>query len=192
MTENLKIKQIMEELFQGKDAALTKYARVRHTQYELSLTYRGLPIYDVAPSAKVYFSKRFLGGENVCKVYKENPEKFNKAMEDLDHAVRDGCHGRCTRLVKELNEELAHYKIEPVDSEKFLDWLTFCYDVRRDYLGEPIVEPGFSFEIRDFYDDKNRKEFWEEAKALLKKGYIMPMGQIGKLVMIKRNHSKKL
>ena len=165
---------------------------MRRTQYELGLAKRGLPIYDVAPSARRYFSERFLGGENVCKVYKEDRTKFDKAMEDLDHAVRDGCHGRCTRLVKELNEELAHYKIEPVDSEKFLNWLTFCYDVRKDYLGEPITEPGFSFEIRYFYDDKNRKEFWEETKALLKKGYIMPMGQIGKLVMIKRNHAIKM
>lgn len=186
------IKEILEELFSGKDAALAKYAKVRHTQYELGLTKRGLPIYDVAPSARRYFSERFLGGENVCKVYKEDRTKFDKAMEDLDHAVRDGCHGRCTRLVKELNEELAHYKIEPVDSEKFLKWLTFCYDVRKDYLGEPITEPGFSFEIRDFYDDKNRKDFWKELKNLLKDGRIMSMSDVLKIVYLKRNNSKNL
>ena len=192
MTENIKIMEILEELFQGKDAALAKYAKVRHVQYELGLTKRGLPLYDVAPSAKKYFSQRFLAGRNIYDVSKNDPDTYRDALEKLDHAVHDGCHGRCTRLVKELNEELAKYKIEPVDSEKFLDWLTFCYEVRKDYMGEPMTEPGFSFEIRDFYDDRNRKEFWEETKALLKKGYIMPMGQIGKLVMIKRNHSIKM
>lgn len=195
MAEKIRsVKEILEELFVGKDAALEKYAKVRHVQYELNLWHEnGLPLGQVESQAKKYFSVRFLDGKNIYAVERENPELLEKALRDLDYAVKCGCHGRCSRLVKELNEELAGYKIEPVDSEKFLDWLTFCYSVRKDYCtGEPVNEPGFSFEIKDFYDDKNRKEFWKELKFLLKDGRIMSMSNVLKVVYLKRNHSKNL
>ena len=193
MAENTKIEEILEELFVGRDAALEKYAKVRHVKYELDLwRNNGLPLGLVERRAKKYFSVRFLGGQNIYTAEKENPEMLEKALKDLDHAVNDGCHGRCNRLVKTLNEELACRKIDPVDSEKFLDWLTFYYDVRKDCFGNALQEPGFSFEIRDFYDDRNRREFWKELKAILKEGQITSMSDVLKIVYFKRNHLKNL
>ena len=190
--------EILNELFVGRDAALEKYAKVQHTLYEIDLwKEHKLPLREVSPKAKMYFSKRFLEGKKIPDGLnlpgEATVEEFEKAYDSLKHAVEDGCPKRCSRLVKALNEELAVYKIEPVDSEKFLKWLTFCYDVRKDYYsGEPVMEPGFHFEIRDFYDDRNRKEFWTETKALLKEGKIMSMHDILVIVLLKRKKAIKI
>ena len=196
-----RIEEILNELFVGKDAALEKYAKVRHTYYELGVLWdkHNLPLWEVSPKAKMYFSKRFLNGKKIpdgiydSKSGVATKEELQKGLSDLKHAVEDGCHGRCSRLVKELNRELGTFKIEPVDSEKFLDWLTFCYSVRKDYFsGDPVIEPGFHFEVRDFYDESNREDFWYETKALLKKGEIMSMHDILVVVLLKREKTVTL
>ena len=120
MAENIRsIEEILCELFKGRDAALEKYSRVRHTQYEMSLWRDyGLPLYDVDKSAKAYFSKSFLGG---AKISETDGATIKKAFEKLNHAVNDGCHGRCLRLVEELNQALTALGLRTVDPEPFLD-----------------------------------------------------------------------
>ena len=190
MTENIKILEIYNELFIGKNAALSKYAKVRHTQYEILLWHAsGLPLSEVKKGAKLYFSKRFLNGKRIDRA---TEKEIEEALITLGHAVDDGCRGRCTRLVESLNEELKKYNLEPVKVQSFLDWLTFCYDVRRDEYGCDCLEPGYGFEVRDFYDDYNRKEFYDEAKRLLKKGIVLHPGHIGQIVEIRRKNGKSL
>lgn len=190
MAEN--IKGLFEELFKGKDAAIEKYAKVRHVQYEMNLWRNcGLPLSEVTGSAKVYFSKRFLENKKIASA---SEEELVEAFKRLNHAVKDGCHGRCVRLIEDLNKELVAVKVEPVtDIEGFLNWLTFCYNVPKDdFTGNSVKEPGFSFEIRIFYDAENRREFWTEIKSLLKEGKIMPMSRVAQLVMFKRKLSVNL
>ena len=185
------IKEILEELFKGRDAALEKYAKVRYTQYELSL-WRGygLPLSEVASSAKLYFSKRFLKGQRIDKVSRE---ELNKAYESLGYAVSNGCKTRCTNLIKELNEALRGYGLEEIkEIDKFLDWLTFNYTVAKDYDGRPKQEPGYSFEIRMFDSDQIRKEFWTELQSIMKTGRIMSMHDVARITIHKRKHSKSL
>jgi hypothetical protein len=191
MTENIRILEIFDELFKGNDAALAKYAKVRHTQYEIKLwREHGLPLKEVNKGAKFYFSKRFLNGK---KIEEATEEEIKGALETLNHAVNDGCKGRCTRLVEELNDELKKYYIEPVKIQSFLDWATFSYVVRKDdFTGQPCKEPGHSFEIWDFHDEYNRKEFYEEVKRLAKKGEFLHPGHVGQIVDIRRKYRKKL
>ena len=190
MTEN--IKRILEELFKGRDAALEKYAKVRHVQYEMQL-WRGygLPLEQVDKSAKVYFSKRFLEGKRISSV---SEKELAEAFKRLDHAVKDGCHGRCTRLVEELNKEFEKEGIEPLHKiDGFLDWLTFWYTTPECYAtGGPAKEPGYSFEIRIFHDKENRTDFWLETKSLLAQGKVMQLYRIAQLVLFKRKFSKNL
>lgn len=185
------IKEILEELFKGKDSALGKYAKVRFVQYEIGLWHgRGVPLEVINNQAKLYFSKRFLRGVSIRTA---SPERIEKGLDELNHAVKDGCHGRCKRLIEELNEALkAKGLAEITQPEKFLDWLTFDYHVNRDYDGEIVKEPEYGFEIRIFHDADNRNEFWFEVQVLLKSGKIMSMQDICQIVLYKRKHSKSL
>ena len=73
---------------------------------------------------------------------------------------------------------------------KFLNWLTFDYEVRRDHTGSPVVEKPFGFEILIFKDERNRKEFWGEVQLLLYTyGRMMSMQDIAKMVICKRRSS---
>lgn len=189
-TSTRDIKEILEELFKGKDAALSKYARVRLTKYEIGLWRSGLPITGVSPIAKQCFSKSFLGGKRILNA---SPEELTEAQKRLNYAVSDGCHGRCIRLVEELNCALEAQGLQRVSQpEKFLDWLTFSYEVKADYDGRPIREQLGGFEIRIFHSEENRKEFWAELQALLKQDKMMSMQDVAKIVMHKRHHSKSL
>lgn len=185
MAENIKIKELMDELF--KDA-LVKYARVRHTQYELNLWCGfGLPLRDVDKSAKAYFSKRFLDGQRIDKA---DEKTLREGFKRLDHAVNDGCRNRCRKLVNELNQILLEYGISQVEEiDKFLDWLTFDGKTKRGFDGEIIEEKPYGFPIMIFTDERNRKEFWAEAQALIKAGRIASMRDIATLVIWKRRHS---
>ncbi len=189
--ETRQIKEILEELFKGQEAALNKYARVRMTQYEIGLWRRyGLPLSGVNSAAKQYFSKRFLGGKRIDKV---GENELKKGLTALDYAVSDGCHGRCVRLVEELNCALAKLGLKQVSQpDKFLDWLTFSYEVRTDHDGRPIREQPGNFEIRIFHSEENRKEFWLELQALLKQGKMMSMQDVAKIVLHKCHYSKSL
>ena len=191
MSETREIKEILEELFKGQDAAINKYARVRITQYEIDLWKKhGLPLNELSRQEKLYFSKRFLQGRKISEI---SPAELEKAILTLDHAVNDGCHGRCIKLVKELNEALARRSLKTVgEPEKFLNWLTFDYQTIKDYKGDNVKEANYGYEIRLFESDNNRKEFWQELKSVLAQGRIMSMQDIAKIVLFKRKHGKNL
>ena len=184
------IEEILEEMFKGQQSAMAKYAKVRMTQYEMSLWRNyGLPLSEVDKSAKAYFAQRFLGMN--IQIASEN--ELKKVFEKLDYAVNDGCKKRCERLVEELNEALAEMGLVTVrDTQKFLDWLTFYYHTNPDSYGKPAKEPEYGFEIRIFSHDKNRKEFWEELQALLKQGRMMSMQDTCRLVLAKRKLARAI
>ena len=190
MAEDVRcIREVLEELFKGRDAAVEKYAKVRHTQYEMNLwRQRGLPLKEVPRNVKVYFSQRFLGGK---KINEASEAELNEAFKRLGYAVDDGCKGRCNRLVEELNSMLAELGFKTIEEPaKFLNWLTFDYEVRRDHTGSPVVEKPFGFEILVFKDERNRKEFWGEVQLLLYTyGRMMSMQDIAKMVICKRRSS---
>ena len=188
MAEELRsIEEILNELFKGRDAALEKYSRVRHTQYEM-LLWRdyGLPLYDVDKSAKAYFSKKFLSG---VKIDKADGASIQKAFERLNHAVKDGCHGRCLRLVEELNQALAELGLKTVDPEPFLDWLTYDYVAKRGTDGELVEDKPYGFPILVFSDGQNRKELWAELSLMLKSGRISSMQYATSILKSKRLHT---
>lgn len=183
--ETRKVDEILRELFQGRDAAIEKYAKVRHTQWEMNLWYEyGLPLKEVAGDAKQYFSKRFLNGGKIAQA---SGDELKEAFTRLDHAVKDGCHGRCTKLVVELNQELSRLGLEIINEpEKFLGWLTFRYDTVPDDWGNPAVEKPYGFEIRIFHDAENRKEFWAELLPMLKAGKVMSMQNVVGIILFRR------
>ena len=178
--------EILEEIFKGNDSALAKYAKVRHTQYEINLWRRcGLPLKEVGAQERRYFRERFLKG---TAIEQATDAERHKAFDELDHAIQDGCHKRCIKLVNELNEALEATGVKTIEEpEKFLDWLTFSYHTNKDQDGQPLRDPGYSFEIRVFSDDKNRKEFWKELQSFLKAGRIVSMQDICRIVLIKRS-----
>ena len=191
MEETKELKEILNEMFKGKDSALEKYAKVRITQYEISL-WRGyhLPLSEVDKGAKAYFSQRVLGGKGITTA---SEKELKEALERLDHAVNDGCHKRCRKLLEELNAALEAVGLKPVeDHEKFLDWLTFSYHTVPDSCGEPTKDPGYHFEIRIFNDRENLREFWEELQTLLKHNRMMSMQDVCRIVLEKRKKSKKI
>ncbi|MBQ3296557.1 hypothetical protein IJH01_00280 [Candidatus Saccharibacteria bacterium] len=190
--------EITRELFfVGKDekgkttkSALEQYAKVRHTQYELSLwRYHGVPLGQVNSGAKTYFSEKFLHGSSIREV---DSKALDAAFEKLGHAVKDGCHGRCARLMEELNACLGSQGLKTVKVEEFLDFLTFNYRTRDDEYGYPLKEPGYSFEIRDFVDEYYREQFREELKHLEKSRRQMAMQDILKIIRFRMDNSKFL
>ncbi|MBR3179982.1 hypothetical protein IKF57_00410 [Candidatus Saccharibacteria bacterium] len=188
-SEERRIDKILCELFQGRDAAIEKYARVRHTQWEMNLWYKyGLPLKEVDGVAKNYFGKRFLNGVGINSATKE---ELAEAFERLAHAVKDGCHGRCFNLVVELNAALGKLGIDMISNpEQFLDWLTFDYETKPDDWGNPAVEKPYGFEIRIFHDAENRKDFWNELLPLLKVGKVLSMTDTFRFVREKRKRAK--
>ena len=149
-----------------------------------------LPLSEVGATEKRYFSTRFLHGTKIDKASKEDLEK---AFDELEHAVGDGCKGRCQRLVDELNEALCELGLAEVQQpQNFLKWLVNDYEVKRDDNDQVVIEKPYGFEIRIFHDAENRKEFWAEAQALLKSDRMMSMQDICKVVLHKRRHSKQL
>lgn len=185
------IKEILEELFKGKEAALGKYSRVRMTQYELNLWKRyGFPLSEVDLLTRKYFQNRFLNGQ---KINLASEKDLKNAYERLGFAVSNGCKERCTRLMEELNESLKEQGIDGFsDIDWFLDWLTFRYFGIKDPHGDLARCPRYGYEIRIFDHDKNRKEFWDELQSLMKSGRMMPMQRILQIVEFKRKYAKPL
>ena len=191
--------EILDELLLlGNNSALDKYTKVRFTQYEMNLWWKfGLPLKEVDKKAKRYFSVRFLG-EGI-RIDKASESQLTKAFEKLGYAVgKDGpsanptgCHTRCLKLVHEMNEVLkANGLAEISDPEKFLDLLTFDYEVRTDELGTVIEEKPYHFEVRVFHDADNRKEFRSVLKMLKADNRMMSMQDIWRIVNHKKKHSK--
>ncbi len=167
MTENiekdtLRYYEIMKELFHGKDAAFAKYAKVRHTLYEMNFfrSPKGYTLAEINSAAKAYFANRFL--PKGVTIRNATEEQLKKGYRDLEHAVKDGCYGRCLRLVNEMNEILEREHFECIDDpESFLDAFSFYYKQRKDEFGNPAFEPGRGDPILDFYDDLNRKDYYD-------------------------------
>ena len=185
-----KIDEILRELFQGRDAALEKYAKVRRTQYEMSLWRKyGLPLSAVDCDVRVYFQKRFLNGKTLRSA---SCAQIAEAMGRLNHAVEDGCRGRCMRLLGELEEALNVLGLSSsFNFEGFLDWLTFSYVVPKDEFGNPQKEKPYDFEMRVFYDRQNRKDFWAELSPMLREGKVMSMRDVYRFVYERRRCSVK-
>ena len=201
MAENLNRSyfEILDELFTGPNAALEKYAKVRITQYEMNLWRKHhLPLKEVDKKAKRYFNVRFLG--EGLRIDKASPEALKKAFESLHFAVGkdsgdptlcSGCHQRCLRLVNELNEALKRDGLDEIsDAEKFLDFMTFDYEVRTDENGPAIEEKPYGFVIRTFHDADNRKEFRAMLQMLKTEKREMSMQDIWKIIGFKKKHSK--
>ena len=188
MTENIekndvsRFFEIMDELFQGRDAALVKYAKVRHTLYEMNYYRRGYSLSEVNPAAKVYFAKRFLPQGVTIRTATE--QQLEEAYDRLEHAVKDGCHGRCIRLVEEMNLILKKNNLEPLNNpDKFLAYFSFNYKQREDEFGNPAFEPGRGDPILDFRDKDNRTEFYSVVKFLEKQKIMLSPIEIGKIVV---------
>ena len=192
--------EILDELITGNSSALEKYAKVRFTQYEMNLWWMlGVPLSEVDKKAKRYFSVRFLG--EGLRIDKADKESLDKAFEGLMFAVGKfmdkpdakptGCHARCLRLAEELNEALRENGLDVIpDAEKFLDWLTFDYEVRTDEQGACIEEKPYGFVIRIFHDAENRKEFRSVLKMLREDKRMMSMQDIWRIVNFKQKHAK--
>lgn len=188
---------VLKELFFGKDAALDKYAKVRWTRYEIMLWKKhGLPLAEVNPVAKAYFSRRFLEKQRIDKVSKPVLEK---ALESLSYAcgidpdgnlVETGCRLRCHKLMEELNIALSGLEFAPVDVERFLNYFTFDYDVVLDENGKPKQEPGYGFEIRLFHSDQNRAWFRTILKALFFLKLRLPMQCVHEVAKYFRKYAK--
>ena len=192
MAENLRsTDKILEELFKGRDSALERYAKVRHTYYELNLWRRyGLPLSEVPKGMKFYFSQRFLGKK---RIEDATEAELTEAFTRLGHAINDGCKRRCGRLVDELNLSLSELGLRSIkEPEKFLDWLTFDYEVRTDGEGNPVIEKPFGFEVRIFKDENNRKKFWSIIQLLIKNRRMMSMHDIVTLMNLLNRYSVRL
>ena len=189
MAENVKrgYFEVLDELFTGPSAALEKYAKVRFTQYEMNLWRRHhLPLKEVDKRARRYFHVRFLGeGETFDKA---PPEVMNKAFESLTYAVglptedkptlNSGCHQRCLKLVLELNDILkADGLREITDPEKFLNLMTFDYDVLSDENGVAIACQSENAILRYQAEESSAAEddsIYREVKLLLSKSPYTP------------------
>lgn len=201
MAEDVKnrgYEEILKDLFFGKDAALDKFAKIRWTRYEILLWKKhGLPLEQVAPAAKAYFSRRFLGGQRIDKVEKYVLEK---ALESLSYAagidpdgklVDTGCRARCRALVKELNVALKENDFAEVNVDKFIDMFTFDFSFSVDENGKHRKEPGYDFDIRHFYSDSNRWWFKNELDLMFKTKMRMPMDSVYVMAKHRRRFSKK-
>ncbi|MBR3132296.1 hypothetical protein IKG33_02730 [Candidatus Saccharibacteria bacterium] len=193
MAEELRsVKEILEELFKGRDAALEKYAKVRIAWYEISLwnehNKAGYEIKEIPKSVRGYFSRRFLNGKPMNKATEAELEEARKRLFAAAHV---GCKKRCERLVDELNHSLENNGLRTIaQPDRFLDWLTFNYEVEKDYEGNPVIEKPFGFPIITFDSDRNRREFWGELKVLLEQyGRMMSMQDVEILVLMKRRNS---
>ena len=135
--------EIIDELFLMKDSAISKYSKVRFTEYEMNLWHKyGFPLSDVSPKARKYFEKRFLGGTSISGA---TEEELKKALTNLGYAVGSvvspegevelsGCRKRCMRLMDELNDALGRLGLKTMtDPERLLDWLTFEYEVDEEH-----------------------------------------------------------
>ena len=193
--------EILNELFFGPSAALEKYAKVRHTQYEMELWRKhNLPLSEVDKKVKRYFTIRFLGEGK--RIDKATPEELNKAFESLKYAVglpteteptlNSGCHMRCLRLVEELNDALEADGLRKLYMpERFLDLMTFSYDVLTDENGVAREEKPYDFVIRIFHDEENRKDVRAILKYCKEQNEEMSMQDIWRMVCFMRKHSKK-
>lgn len=203
MAEHLRsVDTIMAELFEGlritrrdgtvkkEEAALKKYEKVRWVQFEMNYyKNHALPLNEIHAQAKTYFSKRFLDGKYISSA---DSSELEKAYNSLDHAVKDGCHGRCYRLVVELNEALTNNGVRSVgDIEAFLNWLTFSPVERKDATGNVVYEKPYFIPVIEFNNRQHLEQFYKVWKDYYKKGFLLSMQDTYRIVDI-MSKSKKL
>lgn len=164
------LKVVLEELFQGRDAALTKYALVRCAEAEVKEYLANKETYNKnslsVETKNCLKSKSFLG-----KAVKDaTDEEIETAYHSLQMAVEHGCKGRCERLVKELNHIYIDLDLEPiVNKDKYLDWLTVAED-----------------------NKENRRKLWAFLKPLLKEKRMVSMRDAVRIISIIENHSSEI
>lgn len=190
MAENIRgINEILDELFKGKrDSAMAKLQKVSHTYCQMCLWCdHRVPLSDIDKDVKSYFSRRFLDG---CRIDQAEEKTLREGFKRLDHAVHDGCRGRCHRLVVELNQAFAEVGLSPVeDIDKFLDWLTCSPRFLLDHDGNPRREkPEGTIMLPVFDDERNLEEFRAELQRLQKEGKMASLHDIATLVVWKRKH----
>lgn len=160
---------VLTELFK-KDGALDKYAKVRHTLYEMEQWHtHGMPLSQVDRAAKLYFSKRFLKSISIREA---TGDQIDKAFQSLNFAAANpdtGCQKKCLELMEQLNTEMQSIGLATLlRPQSFLDYLTFSY--------QSNVDGGY--EVRVFNDGENLKKFRGIVRKLLKTRVAMSMQDI--------------
>ena len=198
MAAEIKVREyeeIVKELFAGNESALAKLAKVWRTHYEMNLwRVHGLPLQEIEPKYKKYFSERFLKGERCDRA---SQELLDEGFKRLGYAVGigdtpgnyTGCYARCMRLVMELNEALKRDNLRQVEPEKFINWLTFDYDVPTGWGGEAMEEKPYSFVIQVFHSDENRHKFWCELQRVMREKRRMSMQGVLTILRTKERES---
>ena len=199
-TENINVRRldsIIEELFKPMKggSALDRYAKVRHTLYEIQIwrEQTNMPISEIPAAARNYFCERFL--DNTLS--KASETEINDAIIKLGYA-ENSCKKRCTKIVEEFNAAVREYNnthsrklAEVCNIEKFLDFYTFNYDVMKDHEGKPVLDKPYTFEIRIFHDKENRSDAWYLLKRMLENNRVASMQNVYRLnKMIKLNSVK--
>jgi hypothetical protein len=188
---------IIRELFAGNEGALAKLAKVRRTQYDLSLWQRyDVPLSEVPAKSKRYFSQRFLKKARIdqasYRVLSEGFKKLNFAVGIDVPGEPTGCYAKCLRLVEELNEAMARDGLRPVEPKKFIDWLTFDIEVTVDVDGRPITDKPYHAPVCILHGDENRRLFWNELQKIMREKRRMSMQGVLSIVGVKRRESISL
>ena len=172
--------EIMDELFLGRDAALEKFAKVRHAKYEVELWRKGMPYASLGKRSKSYFEKEYLGG---IKIYDASDEQIAEGLKRLSFAVGmglknpTGCYERTLRLVNELNAAIVREGLGvSVDVERFIDYFTFSHNEAVLYRPEMIEAYPY------FFDDDHRKEYKASIRFLKEMKRKMHPGVINNMV----------
>ena len=180
-SETCKIEDILERFF----SAMESCSRVRHAQYEINLwRKRGLPLSEVAPQAKAYVSNTFMDG---AKLGTSDLDVAKKGLKRLDYAEAS-CRAKCEKIVAELNEQLEKLGIETIENPKnFVDYYTLRYKPRKNWEGKTLVEPRYNIAIVDFLDIDEFKRFKDILRKFLKKGKIISMQDVAKIIQIEKS-----
>ena len=81
--------------------------------------------------------------------------------------------------------------LRTVDPKGFIKWMTFSYTVPLDYLGNPVIEKPYGFEVRNFHNDEDRADFWRELQKIMREKRRMSMQGVLTILNIKRRESVK-
>lgn len=135
--ENLR--GVLDEMFFGNDCSLQKCARVRRTAYEIGLYVNsGVPLGELSPECKKYFSMRFLNNQYIHEV---SYADLKKAYSKIQYAV-DSTIERNKRIIsEELNPVLSEMGLKEIsDMESFINFFTYNYGVKKDEYGVPVYD----------------------------------------------------
>lgn len=184
--------ELVKEAFLEKDCAIRKCAKVRHTYYEIGLWLnKGYPISEIGKAEKKYFAERFLGGTKE-KLDKMDRATITEAYKKLGYAV-EATQKRSLGLIEKMNQTTVDAGLKGINSAKleiFLDWLTFYYETKHDYLG--FEEREYGAEVRVFFDESNRNQFIDELKIVTKQNRIISLLDVARIAKYRTKYSKKI